>query len=94
MDKLYQHFGLSDPIGGVANMLNNLHMKPSNKISIYNVDFICYASQLGWGNSILCHCYYQGLPNQIQDPISTWEQGKPILFQDMYTLVIIINHHY
>ena len=75
-------------------MLDNLHMKPSNKISIYNVDFICYASQLGWGNSVLCHCYYQGLPNQIQDPISTWEQGKPILFQDMYTLVIIINHHY
>jgi len=65
-------------------MLDNLHMKPGDKISIYNVDFICYASQLGWGNSVLCHRYYQGLPNQIHDPISTQEQGKPTSFQDIY----------
>ena len=71
VDKLRRHFGLLDLIGKVANMLDNLHIKPSNKISTYNVDFICYASQLGWGNSILCHCYYQGLSNQIQDPLST-----------------------
>jgi len=69
-------------------------MKPGNKISTYNVDFMCYASQLGWGNSVLYHCYYQGLPNQIQDPISTWEQGKPTSFQDMYALVMTIDHHY
>ena len=75
-------------------MLDNLHMKPGDKISTYNVDFMCYASQLGWGNSVLCHCYYQGLPNRIQDPISTWEQGKPTSFQDMYALVMTINHRY
>ena len=69
-------------------------MKPGNKISTYNVDFICYASQLGWENSVLCHCYYQGLPNQIQDPISTQEQGKPTSFQDMYALVMTIDHRY
>ena len=44
VDKLCRHFGLSDPIGEVANMLDNLHMKPSDKISTYNVDFIYYAS--------------------------------------------------
>ena len=75
-------------------MLDNLHMKPSNKISTYNVDFMHYASQLGWGNSVLCHRYYQGLPNQIQDPISTQEQGKPTSFQDMYALAMTINHCY
>ena len=48
-------------------------MKPGDKISTYNVDFMCYASQLDWGNSVLCHCYYQGLPNWIQDPNSTQE---------------------
>ena len=58
VDELRQHFGLSDPIGEAANMLDNLRMKPSNKISTYNVDFMCYTSQLGWGNSVLCHCYY------------------------------------
>ena len=80
MDKLHRHFGLLDPIGEVANMLDNLCIKPGNKISTYNVDFMYYASQLGWGNSILCYRYYQGLSNQIQDPISTWEQEKSILF--------------
>ena len=44
MDELCRHFGLSDPVGKVANMLDNLCMKPSNKISTYNVDFMCYAS--------------------------------------------------
>jgi len=71
VDKLRQYFGLLDPIGEAANMLDNLHMKPSDKISTYNVDFMRYASQLDWGNSVLCHYYYQELPNQIQDPIST-----------------------
>jgi len=94
VDELRRYFGLSDSIGKAANMLDNLCMRPSDKISTYNVDFICYASQLGWGNSVLCHCYYQGLPNRIQDPISIWKQGKPTLFQDMYALAITIDHCY
>ena len=75
-------------------MLNSLHIKPSNKIFTYNMDFICYTSQLDWKNSVLYHHYYQRLPNQIQDPISTREQGKPTSFQDMYTLAMTINHCY
>jgi len=94
VDELHRHFGLSDPVGEAANMLNNLCMKPGNKISTYNMDFMCYASQLDWGNSVLCHRYYQGLPNQIQDFISTWEQGKLTSFQDMYALVMTIDHCY
>jgi len=66
----------------------------SNKISTYNVEFMCYVSQLGWENSVLCHHYYQGLPSQIQDPISTQEQGKLTSFQDIYALAITINHYY
>ena len=61
VDESHQHFGLPDPVGEVANMLDNLHMKSSDKISTYNVDFMCYPFQLGWGNSILCNCYYQVL---------------------------------
>ena len=94
VDELRRHFGLSDPIGEAANMLDNFRMKPGNKISTYNVDFMRYASQLGWGNSVLCYHYYQELPNRIQDPISTWEQGKPTSFQDMYALAMTINHCY
>jgi len=47
VDELRQHFDLLDPIGEVANMLDNLCMKPSDKISTYNVDFMHYTSQLG-----------------------------------------------
>ena len=47
MDELHQHFSLLDPIGKVANILDNLHMKPDDNISTYNIDFMCYASQLG-----------------------------------------------
>ena len=94
VNELHRHFGLSDPIGEVANMLNNLCMKPNNKISTYNIDFMCHASQLGQRNSVLYHCYYQGLPNWIQDPISTQEQEKPILFQNIYALAMTIDHRY
>ncbi len=31
VDKLRRHFGLSDPIGKAANMLDNLRMKPGDK---------------------------------------------------------------
>jgi len=47
VDELHWHFGLSDPICEAANMLDNLCMKSGDKISTYNVDFMCYASQLG-----------------------------------------------
>jgi len=70
VDKLHQYFSLLDSIGEAANMLDNFQIKPSDKISTYNVDFICYVSQLGWRNSVLSHHYYKGLPNQIQDPVS------------------------
>ena len=69
-------------------------MKLGDKISTYNVDFMHYAFQLGWRNSVLYYCYYQELPNQIQDPISIQEQGKPILFQNMYVLAMTIDHYY
>jgi len=45
VDELHRYFGLSDPIDEVANMLDNLHIKSSDKISIYNMDFMCYVSQ-------------------------------------------------
>ena len=62
VDELRRHFGLSDSIGEAANMLNNLRMKPSNKISTYNVDFMCYVSQLGWGIVFYAIAIIRGSP--------------------------------
>jgi len=94
VDKLRVHFGLSDPVGDAANLINNLRMKPGDKIATYNVEFMRYAAQLNWGDSVLCHRFYQGLPNRLQDPIANREQGKPNSFQAMYQLAITFDNCY
>jgi len=53
-----------------------------------------YAAQLNWGDSVLCHRFYQGLPNCLQDPIANREQGKPNSFQVMYQLAITFDNCY
>ena len=56
--KLRVHFGLSDPVEDAASLIDNLCMKPGDKIATYNVDFMRYAAQLNWGNTVLCHHFY------------------------------------
>jgi len=46
VDELWVYFGLSDPVGDAANLINNLHIKPENKIATYNVEFMQYTAQL------------------------------------------------
>ena len=40
MEELQVHFRLLDPVGNVANLIDNLHMKPGDKIATYNVEFM------------------------------------------------------
>jgi len=94
VDELRVHFGLLDPVEDAANLIDNLYMKPGDKIATYNIEFMRYAAQLNWGNSVLCHRFYQGLPNRLQDPIANREQGKPNSFQAMYQLAITFDNHY
>jgi len=58
------------------------------------MEFMRYAAQLNWGDSVLCHRFYQGLPNRLQDPIANREQGKPNSFQAMYQLAITFDNRY
>ena len=88
------HFGLSDPVGDAANLIDNLHMKPGDKIATYNVEFMQYTVQLNWGDTVLCHHFYQGLPNHLQDLIANREQEKPTSFHAMYQLAIIFDNRY
>jgi len=46
VDKLQVHFRLSDLVEDATNLINNLHMKPGDKIATYNVEFTWYAAQL------------------------------------------------
>ncbi|KAF5347108.1 hypothetical protein D9756_010952 [Leucocoprinus leucothites] len=92
--ELCMHFGIDNPKGEAAKMLDTLHMKLGNKIATYKVEFLKHTSQLGWNNEILCHHYYKGLPNCIQDPLSTCEQGKPTTFEEMHYLAIVYDGCY
>ncbi|KAF5359455.1 hypothetical protein D9756_003189 [Leucocoprinus leucothites] len=92
--KLCTHFGVANPKSEAAELLDNLRMKLGDKIATYNIDFMKYAAQLGWGDEVLCHRYYKGLPNRIQDPISVCEQGKPNTFQEMLCMAMLIDGHY
>jgi len=94
VDELRVHFRLLDPVGNAANLIDNLRMKPGDKIATYNMEFMRYAAQLNWGDSVLCHCFYQGLPNRLQDLIANQEQGKPNSFQAMYQLAITFDNCY
>ena len=94
VDELQVHFGLLDPVGDAANLIDNLRMKPGDKIATYNVAFMWYAAQLNWGNSVLCHRFYQRLLNRLQDPIANQKQGKPNSFQAMYQLAITFDNCY
>jgi len=46
VEELRVHFGLSDLVGDAANLIDNLRMKPEDKISTYNVEFMRYTVQL------------------------------------------------
>jgi len=81
MKELRSHFGLPDRAGEAAERLGLLRMKPRDKIASYNVEFQRYSSQLRWGDEALAFHYYKGLPNRLQDPISSREKGKPKRFQ-------------
>ena len=88
------HFRLLNPVRDVASLIDNLCMKPGDKTATYNVEFIQYAAQLNWGDTVLCHRFYQGLPNHLQDLIANREQGKPTFFHAMYQLAITFNNRY
>ncbi|KAF5343472.1 hypothetical protein D9756_003196 [Leucocoprinus leucothites] len=92
--ELRMHFGIANLKGEAAEMLDTLHMKLGDKIATYNVEFLKHASQLSWNDEVLCHRYYKGLLNCIQDPLSTHEQGKPTTFKEMHCLAIVYDRCY
>ena len=78
----------------VAHSLDYLHMNPDDWIAIYNIAFLWYSAHLQWSESALCHRYYFGLPDRIQDIISTREGGKPSTFWALYSTAVSINNHF
>jgi len=92
--KMHTYFGIPDVATESAHSLDHLHMNPDDQIAIYNIAFLQYSAQLQWTESALCHRYYSGLPDRIQNIISTCEGGKPSTFQTIYSTAISIDNHF
>jgi len=87
-------FGIPDVVAEAAHFLDHLRMNPDDWIATYNIAFLWYSTQLQWTKNALCHRYYSGLPDRIQDIISTCEGGKPSTFQTLYSTAVSIDNHF
>jgi len=92
--EIHTYFGIPDVAAEAAYSLDHLHMNPDNRIATYNVAFLWYSAQLQWPESSLCHRYYFGLSDRIQDIISTREGDKPSTFQTLYSTAVSIDNHF
>jgi len=92
--EMHTYFGIPDVVAEAAHSLDHLRMNPDDRITTYNVAFLRYSAQLQWMESALCHRYYSGLSDRIQDIISTREGGKPSTFQTLYSTAVSIDNHF
>jgi len=92
--EMHTHFGIPDVAVEAAHSLDHLRMNPDDRITIYNVAFLRYSAHLQWSENALCHRYYFGLPNRIQDIVSTREGGKPSTFRALYSTAVSIDNHF
>jgi len=92
--EMHTYFGIPDIVAEAAHSLDHLHMNPDGQIATYNIVFLWYSAQLQWPESAFYHRYYFGLPDCIQDIISTHEGGKPSTFQTLYSTAVSIDNHF
>jgi len=92
--EMHTCFGIPDVVAEAAHSLDHLHMNSDNRIATYNIAFLRYSAELQWTENALCHRYYVGLPDRIQDIISTCKGDKPSIFQTLYTIAISIDNHF
>ena len=92
--EMHACFGIPDIVAEAAHSLDHLHMDSDDQIATYNVTFLQYSTELQWMENTLCYKYYSGLPDRIQNIISTHERGKPSTFQTLYSTAVSINNHF
>jgi len=92
--EMHTYFGIPDVVAEAAHSLDHLRMNPDNRIATYNVAFLRCSAELQWPESAFCHRYYFGLPDRIQDIISTREGSKPSTFRTLYSTAISIDNHF
>jgi len=91
---MHMYFGIPNVVAEVAHSLDYLCMNPNDQIATYNIAFLQYSAKLQWMENALCHRYYVGLPDCIQDIISTYEGGRSSTFQTLYSTTVSIDNHF
>jgi len=92
--EMHTYFGIPDVVAKVTHSLDHLRMNPDDRIATYNIAFLRCSAQLQWSESAFCHRYYFGLPDRIQDIISTHKGGKPSTFRTLYSTAVSIDNHF
>jgi len=75
--EMHTYFGIPDVAAEAAYSLDHLRMNPDDQIATYNVAFLWYSAELQWTENVLCHRYYSGLPDRIQDIIPLVKEVNP-----------------
>ena len=78
--------------GEAETKLENLSMKPTQRIAKYLVEFTRLSTLTGWDNRALRHQFYCGLPARIKDEVS--HVGKPNTLPELRTLALSIDNRY
>lgn len=86
------HFGPADDEGDAERQLNNLTMPSDKRIIWYNIRFNRYSARTGWDDRALCYRYYNGLPDRLQDAITS--DGKPRRLSEMKKLALKWDQRY
>jgi len=92
VSELKTYFESPDVVGEAESKLENLSMKPTQRIAKYLVEFNRLATITGWDNRALRHQFYRGLPSRIKDEVS--RVGKPITLPALRALAQSIDGRY
>ena len=92
ISELKTYFKSPDIVGEAESKLENLSMKPNQRILKYLVEFNHLATITGWDNCVLRHQFYRGLPAHIKDEVS--RMGKSMTLPKLQALAQSIDGHY
>jgi len=90
--ELKMYFESLDVVSEAESKLENLLMKPTQRIAKYLIEFNRLATITGWDNHALQHQFYRGLPAHVKDEVS-WV-GKPITLPALRALAQSIDSCY
>src|SRR6202162_4930649 len=86
------YFGSPDVVGEAESKLENLSMKPTQRIAKYLVEFNRLSTITGWDSRALRHQFYRGLPARVKDEVS--HVGKPDSLGELRMLAQSIDGRY